>query len=69
MLWTIVLNPLKWNVALPGGLRGGFIAMLLAIVMSVLAALWRKRAWWIIVAAAAATFIYIGFFYKMPLWY
>jgi len=69
-LWTIVLNPLKWNVSFPGGLRAGFLTMLLAIAMSVLAGVWGKRAWLIIIAAVAVlTFIYIGFFYRMPLWY
>jgi len=68
-LWMVVLNPLRWNVSFPGGIKAGFITMLLAICASTLAALWGKRAWWIIAACSIGTFIYIGFFYRMPLWY
>jgi hypothetical protein len=68
-LWTIVLNPVKWNLSFPGGLSAGFITMLLAILASVVAGIWGKRAWLVVAGAATLTFIYIGFVEKMPFVY
>jgi hypothetical protein len=69
-LWTVVLNPFRWEISFPGGLRGGTITMLLAIVASSIAAGWGKKVWLLVTARATVlTFIYMGFFYKMPLIY
>jgi hypothetical protein len=44
--------------------------MLLAIVASSIAAGWGKKVWLLVTAGATVlTFIYMGFFYKMPLIY
>lgn len=68
-LWVVVLNPFAWDLRFPGGLKSGFITMLLAIVASLIAGIWGKRAWLIVTAAATSTFVYILFFYKMPMIY
>lgn len=68
-LWWITLDPLKMHPRFPGGLKGGAIAMSLAVACSFLAALFGKRLWLFIALWAVLTFVYIGFFYRMPLWY
>jgi len=68
-LWTINLNPLKWNLRFPGGVRAMFSTMFLAMFTSSFAGLWGKRAWLVVAAAAIFTFIYLGFFVKSSWWY
>jgi hypothetical protein len=64
-LWTIVLNPLKWNIAFPGGVVAGFFTMLLNVIVAVLAGIWGKRTWLIVTGVSAVTFIYLGFLQKL----
>ncbi len=69
LLWGVVLDPLKWHPHFPGGVRGGAEALFGAVVTSVVASVWGKKVWLLVAAWAVFTFIYIGFFYQMPLWY
>jgi hypothetical protein len=69
VFWMIVLNPWGWNVRFPGGLQGGALMMVSMVLTSFLAALWGRRVWRAILIAAIATFVYVGFIYRMPFWY
>ena len=68
-VWLIVLNPLKWNLAFPGGVTAGFFTLLLNVVVAILAGIFGKRAWLILTGASTVTFIYLGFFYRLPMLY
>ncbi len=68
-LWVIALNFLRLNLRFPGGLQGGAVTMILAMLFSLLAGIWGRRMWFVVLAAAILTFVYIGFFYKLQLWY
>ncbi len=68
LLWGVLIDPLKWHPRFPGGMRGGAIALVAAVVTSALASAWGKRLWLVAAVWAVFTFVYVGFFYEMPLW-
>jgi hypothetical protein len=60
--------PTKWNLQVLGGRPGLVAALVLCVGMSVLAARLGSRKWYILTAWAIIIFLYLGFFYKPPMW-
>jgi hypothetical protein len=68
-IWLVFSAPLTWNLRYPGGPPLVLVALLLSLGMSCLAARWGGSKWWYVLAIfAVLTFMYVGWFYRPPMW-
>jgi hypothetical protein len=67
-IWLVFSAPIKWNLRYPGGSASVLVALLLCFGMSFLAARWGGSKWYLLTIFAVITFIYVGWFYRPPMW-
>jgi hypothetical protein len=64
----ILFAPMRWNLRYPGGAWAVLAAIILAFVLSIVAAKLDKTWWYALTAWALIIFVYLTVFYKPPMW-